>query len=563
MNAYTVRGSPCVRMERVLRKNISQDNIMKIRLPKSLLAALVATFAVCSASLHAETITGEYVTDGFVKVTDSLNIGDGIKDTSYTVTGETSGEEETFVVAGTNAVVTVNKATINGIPEHSQLGIGDGADGKMVVENGSRVDLSTGGTVYMGYKSTGELTVKGESTFIGTYNNLWMYGNSTINVEDNSSVKMCATSESGYNYRALLAVSGGGKAEINVSGGSQFTCAASQFVTNFASDTTVNINASGKGSVFTQAAETESEGYYPIGTSGEWVKKTPGEDIPSKRVQGYYDRDSSAASWESAGHGQTITYLCDSGTDQYGCKAAPQWGCTTNISATEGGKVDFQSTITYIGSFLDKEKGYTDKTANLTVGSGSEMSFKRMEIYADTNITNGGTFNATEVTVHDGAVLSYTATGEADIEVDSLTVKDGAELSLIFGEAPEEVVTFALSRTGESSASMLLDTMLTLESGSVLNIEGGILDLGGKALTIADGAIINAVGLDEDAGIQTLFTNVGQLTMEEGTSVTFNGTTTQLSYNGNSVVVGAVPEPTAATLSLLALAGLAGRRRRK
>ncbi len=67
---------------------------MKIRLPKLLLVA----YAAAGAYTHAETITGEYVTGGYVKVTDSLNIGDGSTNTSYTVSGEESGES--FVIAG-------------------------------------------------------------------------------------------------------------------------------------------------------------------------------------------------------------------------------------------------------------------------------------------------------------------------------------------------------------------------------------------------------------------------------------------------------------------------------
>lgn len=489
-----------------LPKNIYHDNIMKIRLPKSLLAALLFGFLACDGGIYAA-------------------------ETTIDINTESS---ENLAISNSD---------------------------RFIVTNGASYDMSKAGTFQI---TKGSLEVKDESTFLGGYNNFWVY-DGDIRLEENSNMEVCTYAGGGQNYRVLLGL---GDSGISVNSGSTFKSSASQFVTNYYGGHTTEITVNGAGSKFILTAQTQSTTSYPVGTSGVWEYKY-NSDLPSEfqgnkdRPDGWYDRDSTRLGSSNKQAGDTITYICDNGTNKVGLKYDTVNGCTANISATEGGTVDFQSTITYIGSFQDKEKGYTDKTANLTVGSGSEMSFKRMEIYADTNITNGGTFNATEVTVHDGAVLSYTATGEADIEVDSLTVKDGAELSLIFGEAPEEVVTFALSRTGESSASMLLDTMLTLESGSVLNIEGGILDLGGKALTIADGAIINVLGLDEEAGIQTLFTNVGQLTMEEGASVTFNGTATQLSYNGNSVVVGAVPEPTAATLSLLALAGLAGRRRRK
>ena len=503
----------------------NQFNIMKLKLSKTWSVALAAVFAVCGSLAQAKDIAGNVVIDSDGELAEGLYIG---KDA-------------------------------DGNPADGSLEITNGAYYDTSVES----DNSTTRTVQIGTDSSyGVLTVKEKSTFIGAGTNFWLY-NGEVNVQD-ATAKFCAA-EGRSNYRALIGLSGG-TASINVSNGGTVINSSAQFVTNFSSGTTVNIRVDGMGSSFTQTALTATTGCEHVGNSGEWVYRTKGVD-GWIRNSGWYDKDSTGASIDQSKYDTTITYLCDSGTDQRGKKSAARDNCTTNISATNGGKVEFQSTLTYIGSFQDKENGCTNKAANLTVGTDSSMSFERMAIYADTNIDNDGSFTATDITLHDGATLTYTGIGE--FEAASLTVKEGAELSLVFGESVEEVVTFALTRDGgESPATMMLDTMLTLESGSVLNIDGGVLDLGGKALTIADGAIINVVGLtDSDAdGVVNVFNNVGSYNTQGGeVSVKLNGVYTRLSYSadGSVIVSAAVPEPTTATLSLLALAGLAARRRRK
>jgi len=303
-----------------------------------------------------------------------------------------------------------------------------------------------------------------------------------------------------------------------------------------------------------------------VGHSGEWVYRVKGEDGWFRNT-GWYDKDSTGDSYVSDKYDSTITYLCDSGTDQRGKKYAASGNCTTNISAVNGGVVDIQSKLTYIGSILDKDSGIADKSANFTIGAGSSVSFKRMEIYAETHIVNGGTFSATNVTLNDGAALTYTSTDAgASFDVDSLTVESGAELALVFGDEVESVSAYSLLREALATAdtnTISLDTNLTLESGSVLTINGGVIDLNGKALTISDGAIINTLGMAEGNNMNTLFANVGTFTMNEGATVVVNGVSSRVSYDGSSVVVATVPEPTTTTLSLLALAGLVMRRRRQ
>lgn len=493
---------------------------MKLKLLKLLSVPVVTAVAACGAVAQAESITGNVVVD---------------------VSGELS----------------------------EALYIGRDADGCLEIKGGIQYDTSadsdksTTRTLQIGSSSSsGALIVKEKSTFIGAGTNFWLY-NGEVNVQD-ATVKLCSA-EGRSNYRALLGLSGG-TASIDVSNGGKVINSSAQFVTNFSGNTTVNINVNGEGSSFTQAEMTATTGCEHVGHSGEWVYRVKGED-GWFRDTGWYDKDSTGDSYVNDKHDSTITYLCDSGTDQRGKKYAASGNCTTNISAVNGGVVDIQSKLTYIGSILDKEAGIVGKSANFTIDADSSVSFKRMEIYAETNISNGGTFSATDVTLNDGATLKYTANGDgARFDVDSLTVESGATLALVFGDEVEMVSAYTLlseSMAAAASNVVGLDTNLALKGGSELLIDCEAIDLNGKALTISDGAIINVLGMANGGDVTTIFTNVGSLSMEEGASVVVNGVSTRVTYDGTSVMVAAVPEPATVTLSLLSLVGLVARRRRK
>lgn len=94
-----------------------------------------------------------------------------------------------------------------------------------------------------------------------------------------------------------------------------------------------------------------------------------------------------------------------------------------------------------------------------------------------------------------------------------------------------------------------------------------LLDLDGNDLFVGDNVSItmNVKEMEDIVGEYVLFTNMGETTGLDSVDITFvdsnkNTKTITASYSNGSVVL--VPEPTTATLSLLALAGLAARRRR-
>jgi len=99
------------------------------------------------------------------------------------------------------------------------------------------------------------------------------------------------------------------------------------------------------------------------------------------------------------------------GTDKSGCWYGSVNNTETNISATNGGVINFDSGLTYIGSFRDRTEGATNKFVNFTIGKGSSISFNRVEMYADTTITNEGNFIVKDsLTLHSGLTLTLNLT---------------------------------------------------------------------------------------------------------------------------------------------------------
>lgn len=450
------------------------------------MAALLAALACGTA--QAEPLTGVIVKESPLKVTgETLYIGNGSTETSFTLNG-TNSPKDAFIIDG--GTVVVNKAAITSVPEETQLWVGyeDDRAGHMVVENSSVVDIHTATTLGL-YNPDSTLTIKSGSTFTGGYNNFWMYGGTVTVDGEGSRLNLCTTSFN-YNYRTLLGVGSDEVSTLNVTNGALITSAATQFVTNFSNDSTVNINVDGEGSALVHEAQAHTTGYYQIGTSGEWVEKTPGTDIPSNRTSGWYDKDSTAQSWTADGHSPTITYLLDSGTDKNGWKYVRRDNVVTNISVTNGGRVEFNSALTYVGFVLDRQEGKVNKMLNINIDKHSKLSFNRMEIYADTTITNdGGNFIVNgDMNIHAGCTITFNVT-EANQEKAVITLADGASANIVTPQntRANEKVTFNIvgDKNTKAGAQYILfstDSVTGIENVAVTGTEASVDEESGQII---------------------------------------------------------------------------------
>lgn len=152
------------------------------------------------------------------------------------------------------------------------------------------------------------------------------------------------------------------------------------------------------------------------------------------------------------------------------------------------------------------------------------------------------------------------------MEIDLDTVVKGGQVTVYRGSFADVTLSDGgtINVKGNTSAENL-----TLLDGSLVFNEGYAIDLGGNALTLGDDVVIRLLvnAANEDYRNCTLITNIGEGSenLDNLTVIVSDGSnevTAQASLkDGNLTVV--VPEPTTATLSLLALAALAARRRRK
>lgn len=202
--------------------------------------------------------------------------------------------------------------------------------------------------------------------------------------------------------------------------------------------------------------------------------------------------------------------------------------------------------------FVKGENGAIAAGANLKIRSGASLH-------------SGVELNLKDLSLEDGACLRL----EESVGI----VKVAGEFRV---EKPEMAV-FSMRNSTLPSAVIYAD--LDLTEASVVHLESTVNMNGHNLLLNRDTAI--TIRLDTDtADYIPFFTNVGELEIagvgliERGTdlkeilNVTYTGNegapdSIRLIYNDDGHISLMIPEPTTATLSLLALAGLTARRRRR
>lgn len=246
--------------------------------------------------------------------------------------------------------------------------------------------------------------------------------------------------------------------------------------------------------------------------------------------------------------------------------------------STEGRNVEFgehananNRTVTVTG---------TVHARNITV-SAADYEFKAG---ADAVIAGAGEGEKSNLTITSGASLS----SEVQLNLGDLNLENGAVLSSdkvievhgAFLVKLQEAATFGLARAAVTpAASVYADLDLRDATSITLNAE---VNMNNHNLILSADTPIT-LSLNEVDGSIIFFTNMAQLSIvddevttvvAEGANLTpyFSNITTadgrdlsgyQVIYSSGTLSMTMLPEPTTATLSLLALAALATRRRRK
>ena len=241
--------------------------------------------------------------------------------------------------------------------------------------------------------------------------------------------------------------------------------------------------------------------------------------------------------------------------------------------------------------------GSLSGSGKLTVqGAGASAQFSSAADFTGSiALADGAMLLADEMTVSAVASLTAVAAGtELSLNEALLTGTSTAQVEM---HTSELVYTGTLNvnvaANSYSAGTLELQNGLTLEGGATYQASGSSIDLGGSSLTFATGGsaggdsfvkLMLALDCSYNKGTTqiVLFSGVSELNIGsqvfttgnkahtfaaadyvEGSYVT---STTALVYDSESgivYIIDTVPEPATATLSLLALAGLAMRRRRK
>lgn len=267
----------------------------------------------------------------------------------------------------------------------------------------------------------------------------------------------------------------------------------------------------------------------------------------------------------------------------------------TAISATEidnSRTSQLLNTVNLYGGTLSVEDKAVLKTHAINVVAGSNATM----IVKDAQVDTTGSTDYDITVSNSGALIITGSNGSTRIIAGNINIQEGASLSLTHTEVATENVPMTLAAV--DGLSVYNDKIGGIVSGN-LNLSGGATYIAnGAHLGMDDGTLTflasaeNKTNLvltlgaqyEKDAQI-LLFSNVDKaifgldnITMKPFMdSVTLqasdyftgewiNDETTLVYDDGNIYVSGVnvvIPEPTTATLSLLALAGLAARRRRK
>ena len=242
---------------------------------------------------------------------------------------------------------------------------------------------------------------------------------------------------------------------------------------------------------------------------------------------------------------------------------------------------------------VSQQAGSLSGSGHLKVqGAGTAVQFASAASYAGSvSLANGATLTTDMLKVGADATLAALAAGTS-VSLGDVVGTGAAQVEMQTTKFESYTGTFNADVAANTYTAGTLSTEggLVLQGGATYQANGSSIDLGGSTLTLAGSAENPFISLmlELDKGYTPVDTqivlfsgvsafNVGGVEFSSTeTAYVFSASdylkgeyvfeTTALVYDGNVGVVylvEAVPEPATTTLSLLALAGLAARRRRK
>ena len=467
-------------------------------------------------------------------------------------------------IAGNNASVVIDNATVinKRIGSNSAIVVGgvDGS-GSLIIQGGgylnnSRKEEAYGSSLFVGYSGYQNVTEVGN---LG-----WSNGHASTQ-EANSALSIA------NRYVGSYTENGFGKGEVIVTDKSKletafalYMCEGS-FKVDGESSVIIGTEGDGNRSGGALAYQENSNSKLEILGKSSFTYANGGTSGNNYPIQFADTKNNTSVTINIIGE-SCLNAVGNRGTvgdTSYSVRMATNDEIASSVDITVRGGSSLNIGETLMGSQNGNGK------VSVTIDDSSSYKGNELVMQKGATIDNAGTITMDTIVMNGGKLILIEG---ATVEGSILTVKAGAELAAGRELDVAEVSSLGLSTvaTGGLPVVANLDTKLVLENNAVLTLNGGVIDMNGKDLSIASDveiSFLNYESATDENGYITIFKNVGRV--NEGISeveMIVNGiaVTADVNENGNvSIHSSSIPEPTTATMSLIALAALAARRRRK
>ncbi len=505
-----------------------------------------------SVGCHAGAGSLEIAENATVKVANCVFIGGpGYKYSASGLLpeGETLQSHTGSVSVGADATLEVGASPHLVNAAGSQLQVGSGTTGTLDVDGGTVI---TNYTLCVGAWSEGHVTVHNKGNVevrlpgrIEDSSSSYFYvgyaGNGTVSLDDSS---LSVTAENGRMSQTYIGLSGTGKLEVKNSSTADLGDMAVIGYQGSSSGTVVVDNA-------TLTSGVTYVGY--DGGKGELEVKNAGK----VEIQGnLYINDTAtvatAATLEVSGNTQVTGSLTVTDANMTVGGTLTNYG-TVTVNLTNGGSFDVKDYVNHGTSTILASQGTTCKFGNLTLGEGMTLSGDgSFELGGATSESAGSEAGMTAFYV--SGTSSTTDINFSKLTGAGFTIAEDANFTLNFEDA-------VLAGIAEGS-SVSFELHLVLGNANYTMSDAALANLLEHTAYNVGGQSVAPMALAAEEGI-----NYADFTVSNASYVVMDNAETggkDLVWTGTLTnTVAAVPEPATATLSLLALAGLAARRRRK
>lgn len=528
-------------------------------------------------------------------ILDDMTLSSLNKTTNATISGQQEGSISATGIRGTEGhVITIANAAIeitgsSYVLEYvntssSKFIFSSGANtefetntalGSIEVDNGTATTFAGDATISGSVTNSGVMTVNGTLSLTGGRGNAWdlgsVTGEGTIVANSTNGDRVYTLSGDLKDWTGKLEQStGSGNMTLNITGTEELKAdIVNKATTN--KDCKLDVNLLHDMTVTGDMSYTSNGPLnVAVGDASHQVEAALESTITTNSLT--VAKDSTATISEgtvqitAAANGAANITLTKADGDAAASLSGTKVTATSLSAATNGTTATVANTAVSVGNNATvsiTNVALTD--SDITVASGATANLSHATVAATTGVTLNGVTVGEDVSAYvgEGASLSFINQSNA-VNLASLVISDGASVTFNTDHSGK-LTSSAMTINGEAA----INANLVLADNGTMTFTNGTVTLGcsvefGQNTTIALGTAYHEQL--QNNGMALIFTGVDSYEGLDNVSVTGDFATGHLiaeKQTDGSYNIYATPEPATATLSLLALAALAARRRRR